>query len=139
MSPDAAAGATGKCLCGDFRFVARGEPLYRAYCHCVDCRRSSGAPVSMLVGYRAEEVEYTGEQPRSYRSSEGVIRAFCGTCGGTISYEDERLPGEIYLHAGLFDEPGRFPPLTHSWHSQTIGWLRIDDELPRHEQSSRPR
>jgi hypothetical protein len=68
-----------------------------------------------------------------------LTRAFCGACGGSVSYEDERLPGEVYLHAGLFDDPESFPPLTHSWHSQAIGWLRIEDQLPRHERSSRPR
>lgn len=130
---------TGACLCGGFRFVARGEPMYRAYCHRVDCRRSTGAPVSMLVGYRSEEVEYTGEEPEKFRSSEGVPRAFCGACGGSVSYEDERMPGEVYLHAGLFDDPESFPRLTHSWHLQAIGWLRIEDELPRYDRSSRAR
>lgn len=137
MSPGPA--ATGACLCGEFRFVARGEPLYRVYCHCEDCRRASGAPVSVLVGYKTEDVEYPGEQPKRYRSSERVTRAFCGTCGGTVSYEDERLPGEIYLHLGLFDDPERLPPLAHSWHSQALGWLRIEDGLPRHEKSAVPR
>lgn len=131
--------ATGRCLCGGFSFVARGEPRCSVYCHCVDCRRSSGAPVSALVGYATDRVDYTGDEPEKYRSSESVTRAFCGVCGGTISYEDERLPGETYLHVGLFDEPGKFPPETHSWHSQAVGWLLIDDELPRHEESSRPR
>lgn len=131
--------ATGSCLCGEFGFMARGEPLCSVYCHCVDCRRSSGAPVSMLVGYGAQEVEFTGSEPRKYRSSKFVTRAFCGTCGGTVSYEDERLPGEIYLYVGLFDAPETFIPLAHSWHSQAVGWLRIDDELPRHEKGSRPR
>jgi hypothetical protein len=93
----------------------------------------------VLVGYGVHEVEFTGSEPRRYRSSESATRAFCGTCGGTVSYEDERLPGEIYLHAGLFDDPENLTPLAHSWHSQAVGWLRIDDELPRHEKSSRPR
>jgi hypothetical protein len=130
---------TGRCLCGGFSFVARVEPLWRVYCHCVDCRRSTGAPVSALVGYASEQVEYTGERPKEYRSSGSVTRAFCGTCGGTVSYEDERLPGELYLHAGLFDEPDKQPPASHSWHSQAIGWLHVDDDLPRHQKSSRPR
>lgn len=129
----------GACLCGGFRFVARGEPLYRAYCHCEDCRRSTGAPVSTLVGYKTDEVEYFGKEPRRYRSSAGVTRAFCGTCGASISYEDERLPGEIHLHTGLFEDPEAFPPLIHSWYSQAISWLHLQDELPRYEQSSRPR
>ena len=131
--------ATGRCLCGDFRFVARGEPAHRIYCHCVDCRRATGAPVSVLIGYPAEDVEYTGETPRSYRSSRTVTRAFCGGCGGSVSYEDELLPGEVYLHAGLFGDPEPFAPETHSWVSQAVGWLRLTDDLPRHERSSRLR
>lgn len=131
--------ATGGCLCASFRFVARGEPARSIYCHCVDCRRATGAPVSVLVGYPVEDVEYTGEAPRKYRSSSTVTRAFCGSCGCSVSYEDELLPGEVYLHAGLFDDPEPLTPQTHSWRSQAISWLRLEDDLPRHETSSRPR
>ena len=131
--------ATGGCLCASFRFVARGEPARSIYCHCVDCRRATGAPVSVLVGYPVDDVEYTGESARKYRSSSTVTRAFCGSCGGSVSYEDEFLPGEVYLHAGLFDDPEPLTPQTHSWRSQAISWLRLEDDLPRHETSSRPR
>lgn len=131
--------ARGSCLCGAFGFTARGEPLASIYCHCVDCRKATGAPVSALVGYESGSVEYTGEEPVTYRSSESVTRAFCGACGGSISYEDTLLPGEIYLHVGLFEDPDSLPPTTHSWHSQAIHWLHVEDRLPRHERSSRPR
>lgn len=131
--------ARGRCLCGSFGFVARGEAARRIYCHCVDCRRATGAPVSVLVGYQEQDVEYTGQSPKRYRSSETVARTFCGECGGSVSYEDDLLPGEVYLHVGLFDEPERLSPQAHSWLSQAIDWLRLEDELPRHQTSSRPR
>lgn len=132
-------GATGGCLCGGLRFRVSGEPKYVAYCHCVDCRRASGAPVSALAGYDWTDVELLGEAPRTYTSSPGVTRSFCGVCGGTFAYEDERLPGEVYIFVGLFDDPEPLAPRTHSWHSQAVSWLRLDYELPRHETSSKPR
>ena len=65
---------------------ATGSPTVVVYCHCRDCRRSSGAPVSLFTGYRAEQVELPGGRPKGYESSPGVCRSFCGTCGTTISF-----------------------------------------------------
>lgn len=129
---------TGGCLCGAVRVRAAGEPLWVIYCHCRDCRKASGAPVMAFAGYREERVEVEGT-PAVYRSSPRVRRAFCGGCGTSISYKDERLPGEVYLAIGIFDEPERLEPEKHSWHGQKIGWFEISDHLPRFEQTSRPR
>jgi len=41
----------GGCRCGAVAFRARAEPTVVVYCHCRDCRRSSGAPISLWVGY----------------------------------------------------------------------------------------
>lgn len=135
-SPDS---AEGGCLCGKLRFRAAGKPLAVTYCHCRDCRKATGAPVTVLVGYRAERIEMTGQAPRRHQSSPGVWRAHCGTCGSPVSYEDARLPGEVYLVAGVFDAPERFVPDSHGWVSRELPWLHIDDDLPRHEQSTKPR
>ena len=82
--------AEGGCRCGSVAFRARTEPTVVVYCHCRDCRRSSGAPISLWVGYRSERVELTRGEPTVYESSPGVRRSFCGTCGSPISFEDER-------------------------------------------------
>lgn len=129
----------GGCMCGAVRVRVRGEPLGAPYCHCRDCRRSTGAPVSLLVGYEDGQVEVQSGNPRVYESSPGVRRSFCGDCGTSISYKDDRLPGEIYIHVGVFDDPASFEPTVHSWHSQRLEVLDIRDDLPRHRQSSRPR
>jgi len=131
--------AMGGCLCGVVRFQAKGEPLSQLYCHCRDCRRASGAPVLAFTGYRVQDVEFVHDTPEVYNSSPGVNRSFCRTCGGTISYKDERLPGEIYLCTGAFDDPEPLGPQVHSWHSQALGWLHIEDGLPHYQRSSRPR
>jgi hypothetical protein len=57
--------AEGGCRCGAVAFRARAEPTVVVYCHCRDCRRSSGAPISLWVGYRSERVEVTRGEPTS--------------------------------------------------------------------------
>lgn len=40
----------GGCLCGAVRF-ATGQPKSVFWCHCQSCRKHSGAPVSVFVGF----------------------------------------------------------------------------------------
>lgn len=129
----------GGCFCGAMRVRVSGLPQAVLYCHCADCRKWSGAPVTAFVGYSTQQVRMLGEEPEVYASSPGVERSFCGRCGTSFSYEDERLPGEIFLSVGIFDEPEKFEPQSHSWFSSRLSWLHIEDDAPRHEKSSRPR
>jgi hypothetical protein len=131
--------AEGGCRCEAVRVQARQKPSVVVYCHCRDCRRSSGAPVSLFAGYRVEQVEWGPGEPKVYESSSGIHRSFCAECGTPLTYEDERLPGEIYLHVGIFDDPEPFKPKVHDWISQKLGWLDIRDDLPRYQESSIPR
>lgn len=131
--------ANGGCQCGAVGIRVHGEPSGVIYCHCRDCRRSSGAPVSLFAGYRTGQIEWKQGEPKTYESSPGVRRSFCAECGTPLSYEDERLSGEFYIPTGVFDEPERFEPEVHDWISQKLGWLDICDDLPRYRESSIPR
>jgi len=135
---DARGAAQGGCRCGAVAVRAVGDPTVVVYCHCRDCRRSSGAPVSLFAGYRSEQVEFTGGEPTPFESSPGVHRSFCRRCGTPISFEDEGLPGETYLPIGIFDDPEAFEPEAHDWVSRRLGWFDVSDGLPRHAESSIP-
>ena len=133
---DSGRAAEGGCRCGAVAFRVRAEPTVVVYCHCQDCRKSSGAPVSLFVGYHTGQVEWLQGEPRVYESSPGVYRSFCGRCGAPVSFEDERLPGETYLPVGIFDDPETFEPEKHDWVSRRLRWFDVPDGLPRHEESS---
>ena len=134
-----APGRTGGCMCGAVRLRTAGVPQVVVYCHCRDCRASNGAPASLFAGYRAEQVEWSRGETKGYQSSATVVRSFCPACGTPLSYEDERLPGEVYVPVGIFEDPAAFEPEAHDWVSQRIPWFNVRDDLPRHEQSSIPR
>ena len=57
---------TGSCRRGAVRFEASAEPHHVSYCHCGDCRKATGAPVSAFVGFAADKVSLTGEALKSF-------------------------------------------------------------------------
>lgn len=128
---------TGRCLCGEVRFEARGEPLWVAHCHCHSCRRNTGGPVTTFVGYRREQLSYLSGERRTYESSPGVRRRFCGTCGTPLSYEADRCADEIHLYVSTLDHPSRFEPGLHVHFEEKVGWLELNDDLPRYDHGSR--
>jgi hypothetical protein len=47
-----------------------------------------------------------GPALKSYTSSRGVTRTFCGTCGASVSYEHQARPGVVGVAAGLLEAGG---------------------------------
>ena len=128
-------GATGGCMCGAVRYEATGKPLDVGYCHCKSCRHHTGAPVVAYVGFKADDVSFSGQERKIYHSSPGVGRAFCGECGTTLTWEG-RIQGSdgpvIELHISTLDDPDSFLPQEHTRYEEKIGWFDVADELPRH-------
>jgi len=128
----------GRCLCGAIRFTASAEPFQVSWCHCKDCRRQTGAPAVVWAGFKRDQVLFEKE-PRRRRSSAQVTRSFCADCGTPISYEHGELPGEIYIHAGLFDDADRLVPDRHAYVTSKLFWLHLEDGLATFEGVTRER
>lgn len=128
---------TGRCLCRAVTFIARGEPRWVAHCHCESCRRATSSAIATYAGFSTSDVEWTGEPPAQYRSSPGVIRRFCRTCGSPLSFEGERWPDEIHLFVPSFDEPETFRPAVHVHIEEQLRWLHLADQLPRYAKTAR--
>ncbi|VVS98307.1 GFA family protein [Rhizobium sp. EC-SD404] len=119
----------GSCRCARVAVETNAEPFRRAYCHCRDCRKQTGAPVMAFVGFMDDELTWFGT-PKSYRFG-GVERLFCGDCGSQIGYRDERLGGRIYLALGFMDHPEAHPPTFHAFSKRQMPFVVMDDHLPR--------
>ena len=87
MSAHCTAAAAAAARCGSRLPPSR---CHVSYCHCGDCRRATGAPVSAFVGFMADDVSLTGETLRRFENGP-VTRSFCGICGSPIAYVDQRL------------------------------------------------
>ncbi|QNA83570.1 GFA family protein [Sphingomonas sp. So64.6b] len=129
---------SGKCHCGAISYVASGDPVYHALCHCDDCRRSAGAPMVGWMAYKAEQVEILGD-PVTYESSENGRRQFCGTCGTGLFYTNAVvLPGIIDLQSATLDDAGDHAPAIHVQAAEKLGWIDRIKDLPAFERYPGP-
>lgn len=124
---------TGGCQCGSVRYRILGDPLLVALCHCATCRRANAAPVVAWALFHASQVAFSGETIRSFASSPGCLRSFCPTCGSQIGFTADYLPELMDITVGSLDDPALVSPTLHAWESRRVPWLRLADDLPRHE------
>ena len=126
----------GGCLCGAVRFRVSGTPRYSVICHCATCRKASGAPSVAWLTFALSQVEFLSGEPRIYRSSPGVIRRFCGTCGSGISYETAKYPDSIDLTTMTLDDPQSFPPTGEVWLEHRVSWEAVNLSLEQYARGS---
>lgn len=121
---------SGRCLCGAVRYSFDGPPLWQDHCHCESCRRATASGFTSFFSLPKASVRWTGAA-KAYRSSPGVLRRFCDTCGTQLSYETDARPGDIDLYAGTLDDPSRFRPTDHEHWDEHVPWIVPGDGLPR--------
>ncbi|WP_322102805.1 GFA family protein [Paraburkholderia sp. J41] len=122
----------GGCLCGKIRYEISAEPIHHTICHCVDCRRASGAFFVAWITVREADFRFVAGATKSHRSSAGVERAFCAECGTPLTYRNASFAGEVDVATGTLDRPGEVPPRDHTWVSQKPAWVVLADGLPHH-------
>jgi hypothetical protein len=125
-------GLQGGCMCGAVRYEASGEPFNATLCHCVDCRRASGAPALAWFSVRRDTLHWTRGSPARNASSPGVERLFCGQCGTQLTWDGAGAPGEIDVTVCSLDDPEAVAPADHTFASQQLRWLHLADTLPRY-------
>ena len=124
----------GSCLCGAVKYEIEGELGPIVFCHCSMCRKAQGsafaanAPVDTA---RFRLVSGAGTL-RSYRSSPGKERCFCGTCGSPVFSRRDDSPDVLRLRIGTLDTRIAARPSAHIFVGSKAEWYEIHDNLPRH-------
>lgn len=127
MKPD----ATGGCLCGQVRYAFDPDGSVTDYCHCVTCRKASGALGVAWVQVVPAAFRVTKGEPAAYRSSRDNRRFFCSGCGSPLFMADD--PGNsIGILVGSLDDPEAFRPIAHGFDQDRVSWFILADDLPRH-------
>ncbi len=126
----------GRCLCGAVSYEYQGPENWRGHCHCESCRRSTGSPFTTFLGVPRGAARFTGRAPAVYRSSPGVERLFCATCGSPLAYQSERWPDEIHFYAASLEQPEGFVPQFHVHWAERLPWIELADDLPKYDQIS---
>ena len=121
---------TGRCLCGAVAWAADAEPLWQSHCHCASCRRATGSAFASFAGMADGHWRWIGLPAAVFRSSPGVERHFCSTCGTPMAYRSTTSPDEMHFHAGTLDRAQDFAPESHDHADERLPWVRLADGLP---------
>jgi hypothetical protein len=135
---------TGGCLCGSIRYEV-DRVFDVIYCHCNQCRRSSGAPVLVTAVVAGDAFRVTEGSPSVFPTSATGRSHFCGKCG-TGLYGEFFAPthplaknGRYFsIRVGTFDEPERLRPQIHQWTESKLSWFETTDDLQRVDGNTLP-
>jgi hypothetical protein len=121
---------TGGCFCGGVRYEADGEPYNSTLCHCVDCRRATGAPYVGWFSVRAADYRIVTGAPMTWESSPNVTRGFCPHCGTQLTFQRAELAHEIDVTTCSLDHPELVPPRDHIRAAGRVPWVSLNGDLP---------
>ena len=127
---------TASCLCGNLKIVARGEPFEVYLCGCRDCQRRSGSSFTYAALYAESAVTIAGERRTYLRKGDSgrfIETHFCPTCGVTVFFHAEGLPGVVGIAAGCFADPDFTKPSRIYWASRHHHWLDLPASIARED------
>jgi hypothetical protein len=120
----------GGCHCGAIRYEVSGEPQHVALCHCVDCRKSAGAPMVAWAAFTEAEFRMTKGEAKTHNSSGASMRSFCPDCGTGMYFRNaDFLPGIVDIQSATLDDPDALPPAIHIQTAERISWMATAHEL----------
>jgi len=124
----------GSCLCGSVRYEIKGSLGRVNHCHCSKCRKAHGAAFGTYARVKRTDFALLAGKDHivSYRSSPGVLRTFCKSCGSTLQFITEAGPGSFALALGTLDEDPGIRPSYHIFVDSKAPWFEITDGLPQH-------
>ncbi len=123
---------TGKCLCGQITYVAKGRPVIVAQCHCEECRRLSGTGHTVGAMFGSDAVAVSGKLGEfRYEAGNGaeVTRAFCPDCGSPVYGKNSRAPDHITLTLGTMDEGSGLEIAVVIFARDKPHWDRLGDNV----------
>lgn len=123
--------ASGGCLCGAVRYEVSGRLRKVVYCHCEQCRRTSGHFVA-ATACQPEQLTLTKDEGLEwYRSSATAERGFCSNCGSSLFWRPEH-GRHIGIMAGAIDAPTGLTSKEHIYTADASDYLSIADGLPQY-------
>jgi hypothetical protein len=127
---------TGGCVCGGTRYVLKSAPFSLGDCHCIDCRRSAGAPYVTWGSVPRADVVMTKGEPRKVTHA-NRIRSFAACCGTHLFIEDSEDSDNIDVTIASLDDPEPFAPEKTIWLEDKLPWVRFNESLPSFPRNSK--
>ncbi|MEO7167580.1 MAG: GFA family protein [Spartobacteria bacterium] len=115
----------GGCLCGAVRYRLGAAPTRVSDCHCLDCRRASGAPFVTWGEMQRHAVQVLSGEVRKVRHAER-LRSFAGCCGTPLFFEDDEQSETVDVTIASLDHPESYAPEVTIWTEDHLPWVPLD-------------
>ena len=148
---------TGTCLCGAVSVVLTGKPTAVSICHCVICRKLSGAPFSAQALVKATQVAVVANdeqstsdaaskshaadsstlpQLTSYASSPAVERHRCASCQSPVyaTLAKGKMAAVPLAMLDAVRDDAAMAPTHHMYYADRI--MDVPDHLPKYVKSA---
>ena len=134
MSTEQMAKRNGGCLCGAVRYEINGSLPKVVYCHCEQCRKTSGHYVA-ATAVDIDDLNMTEDAGLTwYESSKTAKRGFCKICGSSIFWAPAH--GKYMgVMAGPIAAPTGLSSREHIYTSDASDYYEITDGLPQFKQN----
>lgn len=120
----------GSCHCGGVAFEVRSKTPQVTFCHCEDCRKTTGH-FHAAVGIKIKNFTLTKDETlKWYASSQGTRRGFCDTCGGNLFWQRDNKEF-MSVQAGMFDMPTKLTGGRHIFVASKGDYYELNDDLPK--------
>ena len=131
MSTEQTNKASGACLCGSVKYEVDGPLDDVSYCHCVQCRKTSGHYVAATSCKREHLTLTVDDGLKWYQSSPEARRGFCERCGSSLFWSYKEAPS-ITIMPGSLETPTGLKAYVHIFVADAGDYYSIDDGLPQH-------
>ena len=136
MRTDSQSETTGGCLCGGVRYRVSGPLRSIVYCHCSQCRRTSGHFVA-ATAVAKDALEVVADSSLEwFASSEFASRGFCRLCGSSLFWLP-KAEDQVSIMAGTLDESAGLKAVEHIYTGDKGGYYKLSDDLPTRHESGR--
>jgi hypothetical protein len=124
---------TGRCLCGQVRYTAVGEPVRFYHCHCSRCRHATGTGhASNLFVQGTLSFESGEDRVRRFKppDAERFTNTFCEVCGGRVPRANGPM---VFIPAGSLDVEPELLPQARIYMGSRASWSCSALPLPEFE------
>jgi hypothetical protein len=123
---------SGRCYCGAVEYTVADEFLYAAFCHCSNCRRTTGSAFKPFAGIESGKlrVSSTAESLMIVGDALGH-NAHCKLCGSLL-YSLVRDGAFVHVAMGTLVDDASIRPSKHIFVGSKASWYTITDDLPQY-------
>lgn len=123
----------GSCECQGVVFELTGELRDVVFCHCSQCRKTSGHYWAATQVSKGNLNLIKATSLSWYDSSDKARRGFCSVCGSSMFYERKGID-KISVSAGSLEIPTSLDRMRHIYVASKGDYYDISDELPQFEE-----